>query len=157
MIHRAAPACGGPLAMLRRSSGVVLLEVVLALGVFFAAAAVILGGLNASIRAADRLQYEAQAADLAVSLLSDVQMGLMSLIDDGPNNYEEDILADWTWEIVVDPAEENPSAPPLLRVEVIIRNEVAGCTCRLVQLIPEEDDSGEEMMTSPTDALGGGL
>jgi len=124
--------------------GVVLLEVVLALSLFFAAALVILAAVNSSLRTAQRVQMEAQASDLAVTLLSEVQMGLVPLTNDGPNEYEEEALVGWTWEIVVTPEDEQPDPmiAPLLAVEVIIRNDFAGLDFRLVQLMIDEFGTG---------------
>src|SRR5687767_5719919 len=52
--------------------GAVLLEVLLALALFCGAAGVIMGSLTSSVRAVDRLRLEAQAADLAVTTLSEI-------------------------------------------------------------------------------------
>jgi len=68
---RGEPAAGG----WARRSGVVLLEVVLALSIFFCASLALLAATNIALRTARRVQLEAQAADLAISLLSEIQMG----------------------------------------------------------------------------------
>jgi len=125
----------------RRRSAVVLLEVVVALALFFGAALVVLAGLNASLRTAQRVQFEAEAADLAVTLLSEIEMGLVAAADDGPNEYEDEELADWTWEIVTAPFEEEVvelALPEFLHVEVVIRHVPSGQTYRLGQLISSE-------------------
>ena len=123
--------------------GVVLLEVVLAVGLFSGAALVLLTGLGACLRTADRVRLDAQATDLAVTLLSEVQMGLVPLVDDGPNDDEQEDLVDWSWEIAVSPLEENTEAPPLLQVEVIIRNDRADRTLRLVHLLADDEEAAE--------------
>jgi hypothetical protein len=118
------------------------MEVVLAVVLFVSSALVVLAGLNAALRTAQRVQLEAQAADLAVSVLSHIQMGLLPPADDGPNEFEDDqTLIGWTWEIVTEPLEEESielEMPQFNRVEVIIRNEGAGVTYRLVQWMAEE-------------------
>jgi type II secretion system protein I len=133
-------AIHNPLAAGGRRRGIALLEVVLAMAIFFAAALVILAGLGASVRGVQRVQLEAQAQDLAVSLLSEVQMGLLPLTSDGPTDYEEDDLRGWSWEIVVEPYQEPQPGlelPEFQSVQVIIRHE-SGCVTKLTTLMTEE-------------------
>ena len=130
----------------RRRAGVVLLEVVLALTLFSGTALIILGGLNASLRTAQRVQTDAAATDLAVTLLSEVQMGFVPLVDDGPNDYEDEALVDWTWEIVTESFEEDSQElvlPEFLHVTVIVRHRPSGYTYRLTQLMSEESYAPE--------------
>jgi len=138
-------------------AGVVLLEVVLAIVLFFGGALVILCGLQASLRTAERVRLEAEAADLAVSLLSEVQMGFVELTDDGPNDYEDEELVGWTWEIVASPVDETPEAPPLLRVELIVRYEPAQYAFRLVHLMPEQQQPEEGSEAVPLESAERGL
>ena len=144
----------------RGPAGVVLLEVVLALALFFGAALVVLAGLNASLRTAQRVRLEAEAADLAVTLLSEIQMGLVPPADDGPNEYEYEGLADWTWELVTQPFDEGlteVALPEFLHVEIVIRHVPSGYTYRLGQLIsselqeppPEEAEPAPQEMETP--------
>ena len=133
----------------RRRDGAVLLEVVLALILFFGASLVLLSALNASLRTAQRVSLEAQAADLAVTLMSEIQMGLVAPSDDGPNDYgeEDESLAGWTWEIVTDPVEDEApelELPQLLEVEIIIRNDAEHYAYRLAQLMPAEGAGAAE-------------
>jgi len=125
----------------RRRRAVILLEVVLALALFFAGALVILAGLNASLSGIQRVQMEAQAADLAVTLLSEVQMGVVQLVSDGPSGYEDPALADWAWQIAVEPYEQQQfdlELPEFQRVEVIIRHEPTGYAASLTILMTDE-------------------
>lgn len=132
------------LAARRRGKGVMLLEVVLALALFFVTAGVIFGGLDASIGALRRLRLEAQAADLAVTLLSEIQMGLVPAADDGPNSYPEaEALKDWTWQIVTAPAEQTVEGPPFKQVRIVIVNTARGYTYRLGRLMPDEAFFGQ--------------
>ena len=119
--------------------GAVLLEVVLALVLFVAAAAVISGGLHASIESVERLKLSAHAADLAVSVLSELQMGARSTDMLGPEPFEEP-FADWTWEIQLLPVDESEdtdmsTTTSLTKVEVIIRHETPPVTYRLTQVV----------------------
>lgn len=156
MIPRAShvSAADGP-QRAGRAEGVILLEVVLALTLFFTGSLVVLAGLNASLRTAQRVQLEAQASDLAVTLVSEIQMGLYDPVDDGPYEYEEEALAGWTWEIDSEPFEEisyEIELPEFFHVEIIIRYEPSNYVYRLTQLLPAE----EEVLEEPVDEFGGG-
>jgi len=150
----------------RLPGAMILLEVVLAMMLFFGGALVILAGLNSSLSGIQRVQIEARAADLAVTLLSEVQMGMVQLVSDGPSSYEDPALAGWTWEISVVPFEEQQldlELPQFQRVEVTIRNESSGYATSLSILMTDEplaDETGTEAgegITIPGDEDRGGL
>jgi len=123
--------------------GTILMEVVLALALFFVSGAIVFAGLSASFGAVDRLRMQAQAADLAVSLFSEIEMGEVEPVNDGPNAYEEESLADWTWQVVATPMElSSLAAPPMRQVEVIVRNKDGRTICRLRRLVEEPDEAG---------------
>jgi len=129
-------------------NGVVLLEVVLAMSLFFASAMVILAGLSSSLSGMQRVQLEARAQDLAVTALSEVQMGLVPLNSDGPTEYEDPALAGWTRQITVEPYQEQQlglELPAFQRVEVTVRYQPTGYATSLTILLAEEppaDDAG---------------
>ena len=128
----------------RRPKGTILMEVVLALGLFFLAGSVVYGGLSASYGAIGRVRLTARAADLAVTKLAEVHLGELEPVSDGPNLYDEADLAGWSWEIAVTELEgqvqlDPAAAPPMLQMEVIVRNDEAGSVYRLVELIEQED------------------
>ena len=129
--------CGG---RCRPGRGVALLEVVLALAVFFGVSIAVLGGLSLSLRSARQIREESQAADLAVTMLSEVQMGVYPPVDAGPTPFE-DPDADWSWQIVTMPLESVLPGAELMQVTIIIRNTVDGYTYRLYQLLPLEEDT----------------
>src|SRR5204863_6368831 len=81
----------------RACSAVVLLEVVLALVLFATAAAIIGAGLSTSIQSVERLRLNAHAANLAVSVLSELQMGTKGFGKRGPQQFEAPFEG-WTWE-----------------------------------------------------------
>jgi type II secretory pathway pseudopilin PulG len=117
---------------------VALLEIVLALALFFGVAMAVLGGLSAAIRSARQVRSEAVATDLAVTLLSEIRMGLVGLEDAGPTPYEDEALAAWAWEVVVTPVTADlTTGIELSRVEIIIRNANENLTRRLYHLIAE--------------------
>jgi hypothetical protein len=134
-----------PLTTCRRPAGIVLLEVLFALALLSAGVAVILSGLGGSAREATRMRTAADGADLAVSVLSQVQAGMIEIRTDGPFPAEEPHL-DWTWELLVeDVLLGSEYDPAMLQVEVVVRHEPSGYTHRLVQLMaPPSQETLEE-------------
>src|SRR5687767_12013205 len=119
----------------RGNRGSVLLEVVLAIVLFAAAAAIIGAGLKAAIDGAERLRLNTHAANLAVTVLSELQMGIRSLADTGPEAFGPPFEG-WTWELAALPwGNEENRAVPLTSVEVIVRYEPTEFTHRLAQVI----------------------
>ncbi len=130
----------GGIARRCRRSAVVLLEVVLAMALFFGGALVILAGLSSSLSAIQRVQVEAQAVDLAVTLVSELQMGVVEIVSDGPGEYDDPALADWTWQIGVEPYEEEQVDLELLefqQVTVTVRHK-SGYEASLAMLMTDE-------------------
>jgi len=139
------------------ASAMVLLEVVLAAALFSTAAIAVLAGLHACFRSLDKMRIESQAADLAITKVSEVHVGLLPPEDDGPNEYEEDeTLVDWTWEIVTEELELDleTAAPPMIRVQVIITHLPSGLaySTQFLTPTPPETESEEEQ-----EELAGGL
>jgi hypothetical protein len=119
---------------------VALLEVVLALALFFGIAVTVLGGLSVCLRSAVQVREEAKAADLAVTVLSELQMQVLPLVDAGPTPFE-DPDADWAWQTVITPVDTVVPGLEQVQVEVIVTNIADGYAFRLFQLFPgtEED------------------
>lgn len=115
--------------------GAVLLEVILALALFVGAAAVLTSGLSSSLDGLERLRLSAHGADFAVSVLSELQMGIKSVGISGPQPFvpaEEG----WTWEIVATPLEAGTEeSSSFQRIEVIIRHEDPAFVYRLNQVL----------------------
>ncbi|HUU92297.1 MAG TPA: hypothetical protein VM238_13945 [Phycisphaerae bacterium] len=130
------PAARLPHAPQRRA-GVALLEVVLGLALFFGVAVAILAGLSACVRSARDLRLQARAADLAITLLSEMQLGAVEIEDAGPMGYEDEALEDWSWEVTVTPIVGNLTELELTRVEIVIRNTPHDYTHRLYHLLSE--------------------
>jgi type II secretory pathway pseudopilin PulG len=120
----------------RHARAVVLLEVLLSLTLFAGAAAVVLSGLQASIRSAGDVRLEAQAADLAVTLLSEVQMGQVAAADAGPEKYTDPSLVDWSWQIITSVPDGEDSQTGLKRAEIVISNDRGNYRFRLAHLLP---------------------
>ncbi len=132
------PAC----ASQRDEHGALLLEVVLAL-VLFSGAAVVLGmALNASMEGVERQRLQLHASDLAITVLSGVQLGTRPASSGGPGNFNAP-FQDYTWQMVVTPPEGDEPGN-LLSVEVIIRHKPSLLVYRVTQwLRPAGADSRE--------------
>jgi len=134
---------------------VALLEVVLALAVFFGVAVAILGGLSVCLKSATQVREEAQAADLAVTVLSEVQMGILTVADAGPMPFE-DPFADWTWQTVVTPVETTVVGLEMTQLEVIVKNVLDGYVYRLYQLLPVEEGATAAPAVAEATPVAGG-
>ena len=128
------------------AAGAVLLEVVVALVLFATAAAVIGGALSASIASLDRLRAQTHAEDLAITVLSQIQMGLLPAFPAGPEPFEPP-FTEWTWELELAPAGERGlgHTEPLQRVEVIVRQLDGPVVRRLVQWLAVPEESEEDL------------
>ena len=122
----------------------VLLEVVLALTVFVGMAMTVLAGLSASVHSARYLGLQTRAADLAVTLFSEMELGLVSAEDAGPEAYEDEALADWTWQVAVQPVSSELPELELTSVEITIRHTPSGYTYTLCRMLTAGTQEGEE-------------
>jgi type II secretory pathway pseudopilin PulG len=118
-----------------RKRGSVLLEVVLAVVLFAAAATVIGVGLKASMDSSERLRMSAHAGNLAITVASELQMGMRSLADTGPEAFGPPFEG-WVWEIAAVPWNETEgTANNLVQVEVIVRHEPTGFAHRFAEVM----------------------
>lgn len=133
--------------------GAILVEVVLALALFVAAAAVISGALSASMDSVERLRLNAHAADLAVTVLSELQMGTRSAEGTGPQDFDLP-FEDWTWEVLQAPVDNGATEETrLTHVEVIIRHKTSSLVYRLNQVLRLNPPKS----TQPSAGVGGTL
>ena len=135
----------------RTQRGAVLLEVVLALVLFVAAAAIIGSALNTSANGVERLRLSVHAANLATSVLAELQIGSRSTGDGSPEPFAPPFDT-WMWQVSTLPVEEaSPSiassgaglsgALPdkeaaLVKVEVVVRDTDSDFVYRLGQVMP---------------------
>jgi hypothetical protein len=112
-----------------REGGAVLLEVILALVLFVAAAAVVGSALSSSADSIERLRLGVHADNLAASVVAELEMGSRSAAVPGPAPFEPP-FTNWTWQIVP-PAGDLPGAP----FEIIVRHESGNPVRRLAQVI----------------------
>lgn len=124
-------------------SGTVLLEVVLALALFVAAATIITSGMNASVQAVHKLRLNTHAMNLAISVMSEVQMHARPLSSVGPEPFEPP-FEKWSWTLEVNDLESGPlDTDAMKKVEVIVRNNEEGVVHRLTQLFRAADVAEE--------------
>lgn len=126
-----------------------LLEIIFAISLLAAAAGTILSAFDASIDSLGRLRLAGQASDLAVTLVSQVQMGDLPAADDGPNQYDEP-LEDWSWEIVTEDLPEPIEGVVIRKVRIIVTNTVEDYAHELAYLVAGNEDDG--LVGDSTDA-----
>lgn len=145
---RSTPLCRSRARRPPNDQAVALLEVILALSLFVAAAAVILSSLSASLSATRELELSAQADDIAATLLSELGLGQKAISDAGPTQLEPP-LSEWSWQIVTSPAPSGAVALPLVQVEIIVRHTPSGYVRRLTQFMVEPDTTAAAPATAP--------
>ncbi len=119
-----------------RERGAVLLEVVLALVLLAAAAAVIGAGLGQSMDAVERQRLNMHAANLAASVLAEMQLGLR-MPGNGPQAFEAP-FDHWSWELRTAPVNadaEAGSTAALTLVEAVVRHDDPVLVHRFAQVI----------------------
>lgn len=100
-----------------------MLEVLLALVLFVAAAAIITASMNASLEGLDRLKLNTHAGNLAATALAELQLGIRTADVSGEQAFEKP-FDEWTCELALTGAEtESGEASGLTQVEVIIRRK----------------------------------
>ncbi len=112
-----------------------LLEVLLALVLFVAAAAIITASMNASLEGLDRQKLTMHASNLGASILAELELGSRTADVTGEQPFEEP-FADWTWEVVLAGTEtESGEVSELTQVEVILRRKDPHMVHRQAQLM----------------------
>jgi type II secretory pathway pseudopilin PulG len=100
----------------------VLLEVILALVLFVAAAAILTATMNTSLASVERQKLSLQAENLASSVLAEIQLGARQ-IDSGTPIIFDPPFSDWSAEVTMTPTEtEGGSASDLSLVEVVVKH-----------------------------------
>jgi len=123
------------------AQGAVLLEVILALVLLAAAATIIGAGMGRSIDAVERMRLNLHAADLAASVLAEMQLGLRTP-GNGPQAFEIP-FEHWSWELRSAPVEsELGNSSKLTLVEAVIRHDDPPVVHRLAQVIRPQAKAG---------------
>lgn len=114
------------------------MEVLLALALFVAAAAVATTALNSSLESVERQKLGLHALNLASSTLAEIQLGQRPLAPQSPRPCDAP-FEDWSWELAVSPLEaesSETSTASQVRAEVIIRHSLRPIVQRLTQILP---------------------
>lgn len=115
--------------------GAALMEVLLALALFVAAAAVVTTALNASLSSLERQRLAVQAMNLTASIMAEIQLGIRPLAADARRALPAPFEA-WTSEVVVVATETGGlESAPSGQVEVILRHENPPLVQRLAQTV----------------------
>lgn len=115
--------------------GAALLEVIIALALFVATAAIITSALSASLESLDRQRRTLHASNLANSVMAELQLGIRAPGNSGAQPFEAP-FDQWTWELAVTSSEtETGESSDLTHAEVIIRHKEFPTVRRLAQLI----------------------
>ena len=128
--------------------GAVLLEVLLALFLFVAAAAIITASMNASLEGLDRLKLNTHAGNLATTVLAELQLGIRTADVSGEQAFEKP-FEEWTCELARASAEtESGEASGLTQIEVIIRRKNPDLVYRQAQLLKLEPTKQSTAVTA---------
>lgn len=111
----------------------VLLEVVLALALFIGAATVISAGISASVDAVHRVRLQTHAANLAISIMSEIRIGARPLAAVGPENIEPP-FQDWLYRVNLNAGADIATETDSTRaVEVIVWHTQENAVHRITQ------------------------
>jgi hypothetical protein len=139
--HRPGPAVP------TRATGAVLLEIVLAMAVFMLAAGILYGAMNNALRRIRAIELQNRAADLAVSKLSEVRMGLLDPARQGPERYDAERfpeLEGWQWQLLAEDIAPDPELPTQTQLTVVISHPERNVSYSLVEQLPgaaEQDEA----------------
>ena len=118
-----------------RRQAAVLLEVLLALGLFVAAAAVATTALNASIESLRRQQLATQALNHAASILAELQIGARPLASASKRPLDPP-FQEWSCEVELTPTDSaEGTATGLVRAEVVVRHQTEPIVRRLAEVL----------------------
>jgi hypothetical protein len=139
---------------LKARCGVILLEVVLALALLVLASGVIVGTMGSCTQAAARLKLRAHGADLAVTLASQMHMGLLPSSSTDGGSFTEPGFSQWSWSMRVQAGAQSDS--PLQSVQFTVWHVPTGLSHSLMELIPERPLRSPRQAASQPSGPGGG-
>ena len=127
----------------------------LALALFVGAATIISSGINASVQAVYRLRLETHAANLAISVLAEMQMRARPIATFGPELFEAP-FTNWNYRVELTQSEAvlNDELRP---VEVIVSHVAEPIVYRLTQLFRASEIAASETNGVETLEYGGAL
>ena len=135
----------------RALTGAVLLEVVLALALILFAIGVVNSGLQAAVDAVDRMKANTQAMNLAVSTMSEIQMGIIPMESAEAQPFLTP-FEDWTYAVQVENFGESLlSQTRPIKVEVIVKHSTKPFIRRITQIMPPIDGGANTNSLIPSD------
>ena len=118
-----------------KKTGAVLFVVVLALVLFSFAAVIIANSFTSSLLSVDRMRADLDATNLAISTLSEIELGIKAKETTPPTEFEAP-FEKWTWQVeTTEPSEDLDMGGGLTLVEVIIRNEELNRETRIARMM----------------------
>jgi type II secretion system protein I len=102
----------------KNKTGIVLLEVIIALTLFVVAAAVIGSATNSSMQATVDMQRSAHAVNIVRSILAEMEIGQVEIADKSETACEDDEDKGWTYTITTEDVADD--APGLKKVTVTV-------------------------------------
>ncbi|MBK28825.1 MAG: hypothetical protein CMO77_08315 [Verrucomicrobiales bacterium] len=124
-----------------KKTGAVLFEVVLALVLFSFTAVIIANSFSSSLLSVDRMRADLDATNLAISTLSEIELGIKAK-ETTPTTEFEAPFEKWTWQVeMTEPSEDLDMGGGLTLVEVIIRNEELNRETRIARMMRPQTET----------------
>jgi hypothetical protein len=130
----------------------VLLEVILGLALFVGTSGVVLASLSACVRSAQQVRLQAQAADLAVTRLSEIQLGLLPIQDSSAEPFDPP-FDNWTWQASTMSVIDNGEDMGLKKIEIVVTQTDQGFVYHLSALLVDTTQAAAS--TDQTSAASG--
>ncbi len=147
---------GGPVsepnftARNRPATGAVLLEVILALALFAATAAIVTSGINSSVNAVERMRQANHAGNLAATVIAEIKLGDRPALMVEPEPFEEP-FTNWTCQVLAGSGSTVESADSFQQIEVVIRNLTTPFEFRFGEILPVGGTTPAEPATERAD------
>ncbi len=139
-----------PSASRQSRTGAALLEVIIALALFVATAAVVTSALSSALDSLERQRLNTHATNLAASVLAELQLGILQTGSTGAQAFEPP-FEQWTWEAALSSSDtETGETSGLTRVEVTIRHKDSAIVRRLAQVISLDGTRRIPSLQSPS-------
>lgn len=136
-------ACGWHANARHHRRGGVLLEALLSLVLLMMAAGFVVSAMTAAVPAVEKMQRELEATNLAVSLMSEMEIGIRPLMS-ANNDLVLSQEVEWNWQIEVRPWLEAGFSERIHVVRVSVRHRESGMTYQFEQLLRDLSDMDED-------------
>ena len=138
----------------------------MALALIVGASAVVTGGLQSAITSVDRMRNDVQGVNLAITVLSQIQMGIIPIESVESEDFESPFEG-WSYDIVVEEVEDmnmslnmngsgESNGVELVKVEVAIRKPDGDVIKRMTQLLQNSETDSELNSYSTSSSISAG-